>query len=323
VPNGTLPDGRQRYNILAGQTGVNTDILLTNAGFGDSWNIVGRFDKRWDSGLFLNGAYTFGDVADQSPGTSSVAFSNYTNTAVGIDSNFAAQGISNYQRDHQFRLGAGFDGEIFGENNTRIELFYNLRSGQRYSYTFADQAAGSLRSSVLGVTGRNSAGLLYVPNVSSITADPRVSYAPGFDFSGFQQFILNSELNDFQGQIAPKNIAKTPWVHKLDLAFRQEVPFVLGGKIEFSAEMENVLNFIDKDWGTIRQVGFPYTAPVVNVACLTSAAGTPGSAVATVSQPCAQYRFENRTGTTFRAPVEATQINGSLWGVRFGVRVKF
>ena len=321
VPNGTLPDGRTRYNVLPGQgTTVNTDVLLTNTDFGDSWNIVGRFDKRFDNGFFFNGAYTYGDVQDQNPGTSSVAFSNYTNTAV-LDPNFAAQGISNYQRDHQFRLVAGYDNELFGDNITRVEFFYNVRSGQRYSYTFADQAAGSARSTVLGVTGRNERGLLYVPNVSGPTADPRVLYASNFDFTGFQQFVLNSELADFQGQIAPKNIGRTPWVHKLDLSVRQQVPLPLGGKMELSMEMENVLNFIDKDWGTIRQVGFPYTAPIVNVRCLT----TPGNAasVATVAQPCAQYLFENRTGTTFRAPNEATNINGSLWGVRFGVRVLF
>ncbi|WP_073980929.1 hypothetical protein [Erythrobacter donghaensis] len=112
-------------------------------------------------------------------------------------------------------------------------------------------------------------------------------------------------------------------MHKLDLAVRQEVPFVFGGKIEFSAEMENVLNFIDKDWGTIRQVGFPYAAQVVNVTCLTAPQGTPGSATATAAQPCAQYLYANRSGSSFTPPVEATQINGSLWGVRFGVRVKF
>lgn len=321
VPNGTLPDGRTRYTVLPGQgTTTNTDVLLTNTDFGDSWNIVGRFDKRFDNGFFFNGAYTYGDVQDQNPGTSSVAFSNYTNTAV-LDPNFAAQGISNYQRDHQFRLVAGYDNELFGDNITRVEFFYNVRSGQRYSYTFADQAAGTARSTVLGVTGRNERGLLYVPNVTGPTADPRVIYAPNFDFAGFQQFVLNSELADFQGQIAPKNIAKTPWVHKLDLSVRQQVPLPLGGKMELSMEMENVLNFIDKDWGTIRQVGFPYTAPIVNVRCLT----TPGNAasVATVAQPCAQYLYENRSGTTFRAPVEATNINGSLWGVRFGVRVLF
>jgi len=325
VPNGTLPDGRTRYTALAGQdiNGANTDILLTNTDFGDSWNLVARFNKRWDNGLFINGSYTYQDVADQNPGTSSVAFSNYTNTVVGNDANFSAQGIANYQRDNQFRLGLGFDGEIFGENNTRIELFYNVRSGQRYSYVYNDPTGSAFRPAVLGVQGRSERGLLYVPNVSSITADPRVAYAANFDFAGFQQFILNSELKEYQGQIAPKNIAKTPSVHKLDLAFRQEVPFVFGGKIELSAEMENVLNFIDKDWGTVRQVGFPYVASLVNVTCLTAPQGTPGSATATNAQPCAQYLYSNRSGTSFRAPVEATQINGSLWGVRFGVRVKF
>ncbi|WP_073973161.1 TonB-dependent receptor [Erythrobacter donghaensis] len=325
VPNGTLPDGRVRYTALAGQdiNGQNTDILLTNTEFGDSWNLVARFNKRWDAGFFLNGSYTYQDVSDQNPGTSSVAFSNYTNTVVGDDANFSAQGISNYQRDHQFRLGLGFDGEIFGENNTRVEFFYNVRSGQRYSYVFNDPTGGAFRPAVLGVQGRSQRGLIYVPNVSSPTADPRVAYAPNFDFIGFQNFILNSELKEYQGQIAPKNIAKTPWVHKLDLAVRQEVPFVFGGKIEFSAEMENVLNFIDKDWGTIRQVGFPYAAQVVNVTCLTAPQGTPGSATATAAQPCAQYLYANRSGSSFTPPVEATQINGSLWGVRFGVRVKF
>ena len=60
----------------------------------------------------------------------------------------AAIGISNYQRDHAFRLVTGFDGEIFGDNNTRIELFYNVRSGQRYSFTMNDPTAG--RSAVFG-----------------------------------------------------------------------------------------------------------------------------------------------------------------------------
>ncbi len=248
-------------------------------------------------------------MKDQNPGTSSVAFSNFQNTAFADNPNLAAQGTSNYQRDHQFRLVTGYDAELFGDNNTRIELFYNVRSGQRYSYTFVDQASGNNRSAVFGVTGRNNRGLLYVPNVSSISADPNVIYAPGFDFAGFQSFVQNSELNDFQGQIAPKNLAKTPWVHKLDLSVRQEVPFVFGGKIELLADVENVLNLIDSDWGTIRQVGFPYTAPVANVTCSNAA--------------CDQFVFSNVSGTTFRAPVEATNINGSLWGVRFGVRVAF
>jgi hypothetical protein len=287
-------------------------MLLTNTGFGESWNIVARFDKDFDSGFFVSGSYTFQDVTDQNPGTSSVAFSNYTNTAF-TDPNFAAQGIANYQRDHQFRLVAGYDAELFGDNNTRIEFFYNLRSGQRYSHTFNDPTNG--RSAVFGVNGRGSRGLLYVPDVSSITADALVTYDSQATFAAFQSFVQNSELNGYQGQIAEKNIGKTPWVHKLDFSVRQEVPFVFGGKLELMADVENVLNMIDKDWGTIQQVGFPYTASLVNVTCLQTVGG---AAATTPGQPCAQYRY-----SSFRAPNEATNINGSLWGVRFGVRVRF
>jgi outer membrane receptor for ferrienterochelin and colicin len=310
VAAGNLPDGRIRYAVLPGQgTTTNTDLLLTNTDQGYSWNLVGRVNKRFDNGLRLGGSYTFQRAKDLNPGTSSVAFSNYTNAATGIDSNNAAFGTSNYQRDNAFRLQLGYDAEIFGNNNTRIELFFNSQSGQRFSYTFADQASGNNRSAVFGVTGTNNRYLAYIPNVSSVTADPRVSYAPGFDFAGFQSFIQNSGLNEFQGQIAPKNSGRSPRYNKLDLSLRQEVPFVFGGKVELSMDVDNVLNLLDSDWGTIRQVAFPYYGTLVNVACTTSA--------------CTQYVYSNRVGTTFAAPTQAVQLNSSLWALRFGIRVKF
>lgn len=307
VPTGTLPDGRLRYSILPGQAGVNTDIHLLNVDQGQSWNLVARFDKRFGSGFYLNGAYTYQQADDRNSGTSSQAVSNYINAVTGIDPNFSAFGASNYQTDHQFRLTAGFDGEIFGDNNTRIELFYLARSGQRFSYTFSDVSAtnNNQRSNVFGLTGRADRNLLYVPNVSSPTADPRVVYAPGFDFARFQSLIQNSELASFQGQIAPKNLGESPWWHNVNLSFRQDVPFVIGGKLQLFADVENVLNLIDSDLGSFRQVGFPFYAPVVNVAC--------------ADATCSQYQF----GGAVREPQFTPQLFSSLWGVRFGVRVSF
>jgi hypothetical protein len=315
VRTGLLPDGRPRYSVLPGQgTTTNTDILLTNTDQGYSWNVVARFDKRWESGFRLGGSYTFQRAKDRNPGTSSVAFSNYVNTAVD-DPNFSAYGTSNYQRDDAFRIVAGYDAAIFGDNITRIELFFNSLSGQRFSYTFADQLSGGLRSAVFGVNQTTGATPtlnrynIYVPNVSSITADPRVVYAPGFDFAGFQNFVQNSELNQYQGRIAPKNLGRAPRYNKLDLSIRQEVPFVFGGKIELLADIENVLNLIDSDWGTIRQVAFPYFGTLVNVTCANAA--------------CSQYSYSNTAGTTFAPPTQGVDLRGSLWGIRFGARVKF
>jgi hypothetical protein len=82
VPNTTVgqqftPDGRQRYLNFPGDTSSNQDMLLTNTNLGYSWNIVGRFDKRWKSGFRLAGAYTFQRAKDLSSGTSSVATSKW------------------------------------------------------------------------------------------------------------------------------------------------------------------------------------------------------------------------------------------------------
>jgi hypothetical protein len=56
----------------------------------------------------------------------------------------------------------------------------------------------------------------------------------------------------------------------------------------------------------------------VNVTCL-QADGTAASG----AQACARYQYANRSGTTVTAPTEGVNLNGSLWAIRFGARVKF
>ncbi|WP_448585123.1 carboxypeptidase regulatory-like domain-containing protein [Thermaurantiacus sp.] len=302
----TLPDGRPRYQPFSPVTGNNQDVFLTNTDQGYSWNVVARFDKRWTSGLDLGFAYTFQRVFDVNPGTSSVALSNYNNAA-SADPNNAAYGTSIYQRDHSFRVNLGYQNEFWRDNATRIDLFFNSISGQRFSYTFQDPTP--LRSAVFGTTGLNTRYLLYVPDVSSITADPRVTYANQETYEAFRDFVLNSELADYQGQIAPKNIGQSPRFNKLDLRISQEVPFFGPTKWQFFVDFENLLNLIDKDLGSLRQVGFPYFAPLVQVAC---------SGTTSLTSPCTQYRY-----SSFRAPAQTNFVNISVWGIRVGARLSF
>ncbi len=308
VPNtvqAVLPDGRPRYQ--AGVPGSNNqDVLLTNTDQGYSWNIVARVDKTWPSGLDFGFAYTFQRAYDVNSGTSSIAGSNYNNAAAE-DPNNAAYGISNYQRDNAFRVNLGYQKEIFGDNLTRFDLFFNSIAGQRFSYTFQDPTPA--RSAVFGTTGSNNRYLLYVPDVSAINADPRVAYANEATYTAFRDFVLGSELANYQGEIAPKNIGRSPRFNKLDLRISQELPFFLNGKWQFFADFENLLNMINKDWGSLRQVAFPYYAPLVQVAC----AGT-----TSISAPCTQYVYRN-----FRAPGETNFVNISVWQMRVGARLTF
>ena len=321
IPTGTLtPDGRPRYTAFNAAAGQNTDLLLTNTSLGYSWNIVARVDKSWDNGFNLGAAYTFQRAKDVNSGTSSTASSNYGNAAAGIDPNNGAYGTSNYQIDDAYRLTLGYEKAWFGDNKTRFELFFNSRAGQRFSYTMADTTAN--RSAVFGTVQTNTRYLIYVPNVASIAADPLVQYASQSVFDSFKAVVEGSALNKFQGSIAPKNLGRSSRFNKLDLSIKQELPFVAGGKLEVFADLENVLNLINNDWGSLRQVAFPYYGTLVNVSCVPTAGSTgPANAVSTL--PCAQYRYSARSGAAVTAPTETLFQNQSLWQIRVGARVKF
>jgi hypothetical protein len=314
----TLPDGRPRYQQRTGAVDNNADFLLLNSTQGYSYNLVARAAKNFDSGFYVNGSYTFQRAKDVNSGTSSVAGSNYSQTP-GFDPNRSAYGTSNYQIDNTIKLGAGFTKNFFADAATSLNLFFESRSGQRFSYTVQDSTSG--RSAVFGTTGTNNRYLMYVPTSAT---DPLVTFAAG-SVNGvaqtdvqaralFEQIVTNSKLGELRGQIAPKNLGRSPRFNKLDLRISQEVPLPYKTKLEVFADMENVLNFIDSDWGSLRQVGFPYYAQVANVTCLTTLTGTVAS---TVTTPCARYQYSN-----VRDPV-LTSDNVSLWGVRIGARFKF
>lgn len=321
VQSGLLtPDGRPRYVAFNAAAGTNTDLLLKNTTLGYSWNIVARVNKTWDNGFDVGASYTFQRAKDVNAGTSSTAGSNYGQATAGFDPNESAYGTSNYQIDNAYRLTVGYEKNLFGDNQTRFQMFFNSRAGQRYSYTMADTTAN--RSAVFGTVQTNTRYLIYVPNVASATADPLVQYAAGFDFAGFQKIIQGGDLNKYQGKIAPKNLGRSSRFNKLDLSVRQELPFVAGGKMEVFADLENFLNLLNNDWGSLRQVAFPYFGTLVNVSCV--ATPTAGAANNTTpTQACAQYRYSNRTGTTVTAPTETLYRNPSLWQIRVGARIKF
>lgn len=298
---GTMPDGRPRYASLT--AGANTDLLLTNTGRGYSLVAVARIDKDFDFGLSLGASYTYQDVKDVSSMNGTTASGTYGQNAM-VDPNIAAYGTSIYEVRDSIKFHLDFDHAFFGDHKTRFSLFGEYRSGLPYSLTMNDPAPVNGHS-IFGTAGSANRYLLYVPNVSSIAADPRVSYDSQATFNAFAAYVAANGLE--QGAIVAKNNKRAPTWTKIDLHVDQDVPLPLGARFKLFADMENVLNFIDRDWGALRQVAFPYLAPVVNVACAqTSAAG------------CTQYRYSN-----FSNPAINNVGRVSLWSLRIGAKVEF
>jgi len=334
IAGSLTPDGRQRYqNLIDGgtaSTNTNTDILLTNTDKGRAYIAVARMEKAWDSGLSLNASFTYQDVKDAAPATSSTAGSNYSNGAFR-DPNNVAYGISNDQVRYFFKYGVNYDHAFFGDYKTTFALFGESRVGHPFSYTFQDFGNnGSGRASVFGTTGvssNSSTGgnryLLYVPTVD----DAKVSYSSAAVRNAVNQFIDATSLKKYRGQVAPRNAFHSKWFTRLDLHLAQEIPtFVGGSRVTLFADIENFTNFINKDWGQQREYVFPYNTALVRVQCLTTAGNADGAGtIATnAGQACAQYRYSPiGGGTTFTPQADQVYTNQSLYSIRLGARFTF
>ena len=314
VQIGTAPDGRPIYfqtdksiascaaDPLSDPGGCDRqgsgDYILTNVIGSDakSTSISFTLSKDYDWGLDWTFGYAFTEADDVNPMTSSVAFSNYSNTAVS-DTENPGLSRSNYEIPNRFILRMSYATELFGDNQTRISMFASRNQGRPYSYTFNDQEMFAVGPFFNFSDDRS---LLYMPTGPS---DPNVVFDPGFDQEAFFAFADAAGITGYGGGIVPRNVDFSNWFTKVDLRISQEIPgFASDQKGKVFFVIENVGNLLNDDWGVFYERGFPRTAPVVE-------ASLNGSN---------QYVFED-----FIAPSQSRVGSASLWSMRFGVSYNF
>ncbi|MFC4294491.1 carboxypeptidase regulatory-like domain-containing protein [Novosphingobium tardum] len=321
----TTPDGRSRYTPITSFTDTNSDLLLTNSSQGRSYIAVARIRKSFDFGLETGLSYTWEDIKDRNPATSSTASSNYA-AGVSLDPNGPAYGISNDQVRNAFKADINFNHAFFGDYKTNLGIFGESRNGRPFSYTFRDPAS---RSTVFGTIGSGSRYLLYVP--TGLT-DPKVSFANATVAQQFDAYINSTGLGKYRGMIAPRNAFTSKWITKVDLHFSQELPtFVGDSRFTLFADVENFTNLLNKNWGQTREYAFPYTVAPVTVQCLTTpvttgTAATSAQVAANAGQACAQYRYDANikdSSGNFVAPSDTIYPKQSLYTIRIGARISF
>ena len=308
----TTPDGRTRYAALTTFNDTNQDILLTNTSKGRGYIAVARVDKSFDIGVNVGASYTYQNVKDATPATSSTAGSNYGNGAF-FDGSGAAYGVSNDEVRHFFKYNVTFDHAFFGDYKTVFSIFGETRIGKPFSYTMQDSAQG--RSPIFGNVGTGGRYLLYVP---TSTTDPLVSYDNAATQTYLDNLINSTGLAKYRGKVAPRNGFNSPWFTRIDLHLSQEVPTGFGNsRVQLFADIENFTNMLNKNWGQIREYAFPYTIPAVQVQCLTSG----GAVVTSTAQPCATYKYSAPS----RTPDQQNSISSrpSLYTIRIGARFTF
>jgi TonB dependent receptor len=311
-----LPDGRPRYDVAAGS---NSDIQLRNTKDGRAYIASLGLSKDWDFGLGFGLSYTYSNVKDV------VSFTNSSTANGGYDvvvkdPNNPSVGRSSLEIRDNFKFRLSYSNTFFGDNETRLELFGERRSGRPFTYTFRDgtssafsfnsTACGGTRSCVFGTRG-NGRYQLFVPDFKqAVTNDKDGRPVVGFvtfqnqaTLDQFKALVESSGLNSYQGQIAPKGTDRNPTFTKVDLRVSQEIPFFYG-KFTGFLDMENFLNLINSNWNSFRQRGD--SVSVVDVACNPN------------PSQCNGYLY-----SSFAVPNLDASAKQSLWAVRLGIRYDF
>ncbi len=290
----------------------------------------------------LTASYTRQDVKDVAGIlTSSTVGSSYSIPTSNPNSG-GDYGRSAFEVKHTFRGNVSFVQKFFGDNETRVGVNWELRSGQPFSLVMNDATPNSAtgRASVFGTTNTTS-HLLYVPDfgqaatTANITAGSVTYAAPQYgnvifgantppagvtwtaaqytasanaNLAAIQALVNNTQLKGFQGKILPKNQLTGPWYNKVDINASQQIPFFFHSKITAMVGIENFLNLLNRNWGSYQDYGISQT--VVRVACSTPAAGA--------AQSCPNYVY-----SAYSSPVTQSYSKPSLWAIRAGVRFDF
>ena len=327
-PTGQLPDGRSHYwsstanssqraraNCLLVNPAVPfnsssnpcryTDaIVLKNTDKGSAENFTISLEKPWNEGWYAKLAYTMGRSKEVSPGTSSVALSNWQLRSV-FNQNEEVSNRSNYEISDRLTFALSKRWNWFGENAPfKASMFYEGRYGRPFSYVFGNDANGD------GSFGND---VFYVP--SDVNNVAYSSSSTAADRQAFWAYVNNNlDLMKRKGGPTKRNQGTSPWRNIVDVRFTQDIPLGFGdAKAQLFLDIENFGNLLNKKWGQVQEAGFPYTVSVADYAGVTS----DGRYILDVS------RFVTEATGKVNNPTLPYRNFESRWSAQVGVRIDF
>jgi hypothetical protein len=254
------PDGRPIYDRPP-----TYDVILTNTSQGFASTFSLSVAKGWDTraGQFNMALhYTYMDAEDVNPAQASFVGANYGIPAT-FDRNGRALSNSDFLVENRINGTLDWSKDLFGDNLTRVSMFFEYRSGRSFSYTMRE---GTFPTSVWGGHGafaRFNSQLMYVPT----TSDPNVIFSntpgslvndPALEAS-FNSFVTAAGLEGFRGRIIPRNHDTASGSSRINIRFQQEIglfdiPAIGRSKLHLYVDIENFGNLLNDDWGRVERV---------------------------------------------------------------------
>ena len=306
------PDNRYRWAGNRINSKVPNAVTLSNQAVGYSW--VGSFslERPFSNGLFMKGAYSYGETKNTvDPG--SIAAGTWFGNPITSDPNNPGLGFSSNFMGHRVFTTASYTKDFFKFGNTSVSVFWEGRTLGNASYVFG----GDLNND-----GGTANDLIYIPatkeemNFQQYTASGK-TFTAAEQASAWEAYIQQDKyLSANRGKYAERGAVIMPMVYRADMSFAQQLFTNIKGKknaLEFRVDILNLGNLLNPDWG-IGQT-FNTTQPLV---VPSSAQGGPASAD---GRP--QYRMRNFGTELVTTTYRPTAGVSDVWRMQFGLRYNF
>ena len=256
VQTGTSAYGRPIYGNAPGFSGdpsrrdenFTNALLLENTNEGYEYSLTAQLRKQSPIGLDGSLAYTYNRAENVNNGTSSRAISNWQFNE-NFDVNNPRLGTSDFEVRHRFLANLSYRLNYADRFATTVSLIYEGRSGSPFSWIYVGDA---------NADGQSFNDLVYVPaNEGDVEFTPNTNGT----WEELDRFISSQEdLDEARGGVVRRNSARQPWRNILDLNVTQQVTTLRGQRLELTANVLNVLNLLNPEWGEVQFARFDNTA---------------------------------------------------------------
>ena len=191
------------------------------------------------------------------------------------------------------------------------------KSGNHYSLIY-ETWRGGYNYSYMMVNDMNSDGYnydaLYIPTDGEV-ANKQFRFVSEDDAQRFMAYVHNDDyLSNHQGEYAEPYSVYSPWVHRIDFAYKHDFKVNVGKtthKLQLSMDIKNVLNLFDSSWGVSKTLN----SEIGSEARILKYEGVDADGYATFSTPSA---ISGKTKTW--APNYSV---GQCWYASIGIRYIF
>ncbi|MBL8181110.1 MAG: TonB-dependent receptor [Blastocatellia bacterium] len=264
---------------------ITSAVVLKNQSVGKSWNLAFTLERPFKNGLYVKGAYAYGDSRNTvDPG--SIAFGSWNGNQHFNNPNNPGVGVSASAVRHRTFGTVSYRKEYFKFGATSVSMFIENRSGGNGSYVFSGDLNGD---------GGTANDLIYIPkdqsemNFGNITTSTgTITVTAAQQATAWEAFINQDPyLSKNRGKYAVRGAAFRPHFTRADLSVAQDLFFKVAGttqKFQVRFDILNFGNMLNKNWG----VGEAFTSlsPLITTSTSGTATCRVGSAVASAPSYC-------------------------------------